>query len=307
MSGFYLTKSILSGGFSAAEESVKLFDDLFGNTEPSRALSSIISLVRRELVQDVHFTPSHHGKIATLSALTKALTAFACLQNATHRRSMESFKLKVIYDCTVINNRKGRRSHDNNGTGKVFPPSTNKRRAASYSLPGDDEQLMSDVRQAKDNGHNWRDDLNESELAQLRQRTHTRARSMFSQTSNDSEDDLVYELGQMVGDVEQSETGQATDPQMVEQLKEALKQVEDEKGYRDKGTDYEVEVETEDSTTLTTIRTTEETRSISPCSVVEWPPSTDVETVAQASLQNSEDHPVEGRRQLKVRSNFLLG
>ncbi len=68
---------------STAEESVNAFDAIFGSNETSRSLSSIISLVRKELLQDPRFEAAGKSKVASWTALTKALTAFACLQNVS--------------------------------------------------------------------------------------------------------------------------------------------------------------------------------------------------------------------------------
>lgn len=95
MSGFYLTSSAVQSAHYAAQESVALFDSIFGSNESSRALSSIISMVRRELLEDERFKAKEKGKIASLTALTKAMTAFACLQNATWSRSSEKFRMKL--------------------------------------------------------------------------------------------------------------------------------------------------------------------------------------------------------------------
>ncbi|GAA5914180.1 hypothetical protein JCM8208_003931 [Rhodotorula glutinis] len=118
MSGFYLTLNTISTGFSAAEESVRMLDSILGSNESSRALSSIITLVRNELTrEDPRFRPvglladqdeDHDeqqrkaGAISNITALTKALTAFACLQTATHRRTLRELKMRVVYDCTVV-------------------------------------------------------------------------------------------------------------------------------------------------------------------------------------------------------------
>lgn len=99
MSGFYLTSSSIKASISAADESVRLLDGIFGSNETSRALSSFITLVRREFSDDPRFA----GRgVWSLAALTKALTAFAVLQNATHRRSVKAQKMRVLYDCTVL-------------------------------------------------------------------------------------------------------------------------------------------------------------------------------------------------------------
>ncbi|KAK4689511.1 hypothetical protein P7C73_g601, partial [Tremellales sp. Uapishka_1] len=102
MSGFYLTANAIHSAHFAAQESVSLFDSLFGSNESSRALSSIITLVRRELLEDERFEAGNKGKVASLTALTKALTAFACLQTATWKKTSERLKMRVLYDCTVV-------------------------------------------------------------------------------------------------------------------------------------------------------------------------------------------------------------
>ncbi|GAA5989130.1 hypothetical protein JCM11641_007606 [Rhodosporidiobolus odoratus] len=119
MSSFYLTLNTVQTGFTAAEESVRLLDSILGSNESSRALSSIITLVRAELTrEDPRYEGSRptglledqteeeeekkKGAVANLTALTKALTAFACLQTATHRRTLKTLKLRVVYDCTVV-------------------------------------------------------------------------------------------------------------------------------------------------------------------------------------------------------------
>lgn len=129
MSSFYLTLNTLQTGFTAAEESVRLLDSILGSNESSRALSSIITLVRSELtredprysngggsfglIEDGEADEAGEGEkkdgggpsrstVASLAALTKALTAFACLQTATHRRTLKTLKLRVVYDCTVV-------------------------------------------------------------------------------------------------------------------------------------------------------------------------------------------------------------
>ncbi|KAL1411307.1 hypothetical protein Q8F55_002258 [Vanrija albida] len=101
MSGFYLTANTVQGASFAAHESVTLFDSLFGSNESSRALSSIITLVRKELLDDDRFKAADRGRVASLTALTKALTAFACLQSATWGRSSQRLKFRVLYDCTI--------------------------------------------------------------------------------------------------------------------------------------------------------------------------------------------------------------
>ncbi|KAK8854844.1 hypothetical protein IAR55_003583 [Kwoniella newhampshirensis] len=100
MSGFFLTTNAVQSVHYAAQESVALFDSLFGSNESSRALSAIITMVRKEVLEDERCRD--RGKIASLAGLTKAMTAFACLQAATWKRTSERMKMRVLYDCTVL-------------------------------------------------------------------------------------------------------------------------------------------------------------------------------------------------------------
>lgn len=95
MSGFYLTVNAVQSTHFAAQETVSLFDSLFGSNESSRALSSIITLVRREFLEDERFSKRNKGKATSLTALTRAMTAFACLQNATWESTSKRIKMKL--------------------------------------------------------------------------------------------------------------------------------------------------------------------------------------------------------------------
>ncbi|WVF72728.1 hypothetical protein IAT40_007546 [Kwoniella sp. CBS 6097] len=100
MSGFFITTGAIKTVHQAASESVAIFDGLFGSSESSRALSAIITMVRREVLHDER--RGKMGVLASLTGLTKALTAFACLQAATWQRTSKRLKLKVLYDCTIL-------------------------------------------------------------------------------------------------------------------------------------------------------------------------------------------------------------
>lgn len=103
MSGFYLTTSTIKTSLGAAEESVRMIDGIFGSNESSRALASIVSLVKNEFSADNDdFKLAKLGRITVLTGITKALTAFACLQNATRKRTLRGHKMFVMYDCTVV-------------------------------------------------------------------------------------------------------------------------------------------------------------------------------------------------------------
>lgn len=124
----------LTGDRQAAEESVALIDSLFGSNETSRALSSIIALVRRELTEDPRFaTVAERGAIASVTALTKALTAFVCLQTATHRRSLKEMGQRVLYDCTIVIESERAASQEPAPPTAAPPPSSKHRHSASIS------------------------------------------------------------------------------------------------------------------------------------------------------------------------------
>ena len=109
MSGFYLVDTGFKAGIQAADESVRMIDGIFGSNETSRALSSFIGLVRKEFSgeegQDEEKGAKARGRLHSvkmLASLTKAITAFAVLQNATYKRTAPNHKMKVLYDCTVL-------------------------------------------------------------------------------------------------------------------------------------------------------------------------------------------------------------
>lgn len=330
MSGFYLTRTIVSGGLSAAEESVRLFDDLFGNTEASRALASIISLVRRELTQDIHFTPSQSrfGHLATLASLTKALTAFACLQNATHRRSLASFKLKVIYDCTVVNRSRSesqRLVHDTEGrddaeageADDLYSDNSEPHGATSHNglLDARHDELdpITDVRHARDVGRTWRDEIDSSHgtpyLKRSRSSRSLASRAGPSAPASSSEEELAYRLEQIVGD-DADEQGRGiqgmsqdgVDPQLLQQIHEALAKVQQD---MQNGETYDIEIETRSTTETTTVtaavtplRTEFSPR---PSSIQEWEEVVPEQgTLAEQAMLDTETHPEQGKKQLGV-------
>jgi hypothetical protein len=102
MSSFHLADAGIRGGLAAADESVQLIDGIFGSNETSRALASFITLVRSELTQDAEYAAHTGGSWWGLAALTKALTTFAVLQNATYKRTARAQRMRVVYDCTVL-------------------------------------------------------------------------------------------------------------------------------------------------------------------------------------------------------------
>ncbi|KAI0224135.1 hypothetical protein L0F63_000037 [Massospora cicadina] len=98
MSGFHLISTSVIGGLWAAEESVKVIDRLFGSTETSCALASVVMLVRGELFEDETFPLCQTGdRKGLLAAIVKAITAFACLQAVTYQRNLAALKYTLDY------------------------------------------------------------------------------------------------------------------------------------------------------------------------------------------------------------------
>ncbi|KNE54710.1 hypothetical protein AMAG_00669 [Allomyces macrogynus ATCC 38327] len=127
---FHLTSSTIKFSLNAAEETVRILDGLFGSTETSRACAAIVDIVRRELSESDElnrtldpediaaaaaasssssssssFAPlrllGSASKLATLGSVTKAITAFACLQKLTQRRKYARLPVETIFDFVV--------------------------------------------------------------------------------------------------------------------------------------------------------------------------------------------------------------
>ncbi|KAJ3310503.1 hypothetical protein HDU76_003364 [Blyttiomyces sp. JEL0837] len=115
---WHLARTSVRFSLKAATETVNIFDGLFGSTETSRALSALVSLIREELTELNNGEGVLPGKggmlgkslasIALMGGLTKALTAFACLQLVTARRTLASRKMTRLYEGLVrLDNRSG--------------------------------------------------------------------------------------------------------------------------------------------------------------------------------------------------------
>ncbi|KAI9263065.1 Alpha/Beta hydrolase protein [Sporodiniella umbellata] len=86
LSSLQFTSRTIQSGLKAADESVRVLDGIFGSNETSCAIAYIITRISKEFMHDPDFDLAKAGKMAILTGLTKALTAFALLQNVTHRR-----------------------------------------------------------------------------------------------------------------------------------------------------------------------------------------------------------------------------
>ncbi|KAF9395123.1 hypothetical protein CPC16_009263 [Podila verticillata] len=102
ISGLQLVSSTLTAGIRTAEESVRVVDGLFGSTETSRALAAVVGLVKKEVYEDQDFAITNAGKMAVLASITKAITVFACLQAATHKRTQKTVRAMLLYEGVVV-------------------------------------------------------------------------------------------------------------------------------------------------------------------------------------------------------------
>ncbi|KAF9282256.1 hypothetical protein BGZ74_002183 [Mortierella antarctica] len=102
ISGLQLVSNTLTAGIRTAEESVRVVDGLFGSTETSRALAAVVGLVKKEVYEDQDFAITNAGKMAVLASITKAITVFACLQAATHKRTQKTVRTMLLYEGVVV-------------------------------------------------------------------------------------------------------------------------------------------------------------------------------------------------------------
>ncbi|KAG0332380.1 hypothetical protein BG004_001290 [Podila humilis] len=102
ISGLQLVSSTLTAGIRTAEESVRVVDGLFGSTETSKALAAVVGLVKKEVYEDQDFAITSAGKMAVLASITKAITVFACLQAATHKRTQKTIRAMLVYEGVVV-------------------------------------------------------------------------------------------------------------------------------------------------------------------------------------------------------------
>ncbi|KAK7207759.1 hypothetical protein BZA70DRAFT_272146 [Myxozyma melibiosi] len=88
---FHFMSSAVSTVSNLTQDSVHMLDSIFGSTESSRAIASIISLIRREL-----------GDGAGLYGLVSGLTCFSILQARGWRRSIQQIEMRVLWDVVVL-------------------------------------------------------------------------------------------------------------------------------------------------------------------------------------------------------------
>ncbi|KND00726.1 uncharacterized protein SPPG_03842 [Spizellomyces punctatus DAOM BR117] len=97
---FHLASSTIRFSLNAAEEFVQVLDGLFGETETSKALAAFVCLVKKELegTEEDLCLGSKYGRISALGQITKAMTAYCCLQYVNRNRWRNSLKLTAIFE-----------------------------------------------------------------------------------------------------------------------------------------------------------------------------------------------------------------
>ncbi|KAJ3071496.1 hypothetical protein HDU98_005235 [Podochytrium sp. JEL0797] len=108
---WHLADSSVRLSLRAATETIQILDGVFGSTETSRAISGLVTLIQDEIRRSIFNgsgTSSEAtimgalGSIVVLGSVSKALTAFACLQAATYQRSLrERRKVETVFDGVV--------------------------------------------------------------------------------------------------------------------------------------------------------------------------------------------------------------
>ncbi|KAJ3309490.1 hypothetical protein HDV04_005982 [Boothiomyces sp. JEL0838] len=103
LSTFHLYSASIRFTLEMAEETVQIFDGLFGNTETSKALAAMIVIFLQELQghDDALGLTQRFGKIYALGQMAKALTAYCCLQYMNKKRWRQMVKLHPIFQTSV--------------------------------------------------------------------------------------------------------------------------------------------------------------------------------------------------------------
>ncbi|ORY53772.1 alpha/beta-hydrolase [Rhizoclosmatium globosum] len=109
---WHLADSSVRLSLTAATETIQLLDGVFGSTETSRAISSLVTLIQEEIRRSIFNGVTGGteatilgtlGSIAVLGSVSKALTAFACLQTVTYQRSLrERKRVEKMFDGLVV-------------------------------------------------------------------------------------------------------------------------------------------------------------------------------------------------------------
>ncbi|KAH7308528.1 hypothetical protein B0I35DRAFT_453795 [Stachybotrys elegans] len=116
--GFHLTGSSLAAASEASQLGLSFLDQLFGSTESSRAIASIITLIRREFQNPA--TGVQGEKVGVFDLLV-AMSAIAYLQQKCRRTVQEDRRRRayeeVIWDVVVLNDGERIDVHENSLSG----------------------------------------------------------------------------------------------------------------------------------------------------------------------------------------------
>jgi hypothetical protein len=101
---FHLTSSTIKFSLETAEECVHVLDGLFGETETSKALAAMIQLFFQEWQgqDDALGLSRRFGRFYALGQITKAMTAYCCLQFLNRKRWRTMIKLHPIYLGQIV-------------------------------------------------------------------------------------------------------------------------------------------------------------------------------------------------------------
>lgn len=91
--GFHMATSGVETISFISQDVVHIVNAIFGSTESSRAIASIIALLQREMSQG-----------AGISALITAFALFSILQSNTRHRTLQNIEMHVLWDVVVLDN-----------------------------------------------------------------------------------------------------------------------------------------------------------------------------------------------------------
>jgi hypothetical protein len=101
---FHLYSATIRFTLEMAEESVHIFDGLFGETDTSKALAAFICIFIQELQgqDDALGLTQRFGKIYALGQMAKAMTAYCCLQYLNKKRWRSLVKLHPVFEGRIL-------------------------------------------------------------------------------------------------------------------------------------------------------------------------------------------------------------
>eukprot|EP00842_Homolaphlyctis_polyrhiza_P005225 jgi/Hompol1/5703/HPOL_001104-RA len=99
LSSFHMASSTIKVSLRAAEECVQTLDALFGETDTSKTLAAFICIFLEQWrgQDDALGLDTRIGKLIALGQITKAMTAFCCLQFVTRKHWRSRIKLDPVF------------------------------------------------------------------------------------------------------------------------------------------------------------------------------------------------------------------